>query len=108
MGPSPLQIAAADPGGLIDTERIEQPVSNNNYSQNGINLIQQYGSLGWKHLELHPRTKSPVGDEWQKRDGLSIQTAQSLLKHKIPVGVQMGAVSGWLACVDCDSEESKI
>jgi len=108
MGPSPLQIAAADPGGLIDTERIEQPVSNNNYSQNGINLIQQYGSLGWKLLELHPRTKSPVGDEWQKRDGLSIQTAQSLLKHKIPVGVQMGAVSGWLACVDCDSEESKI
>jgi P4 family phage/plasmid primase-like protien len=82
-------------------------VSTKDSNLNGAHLIRQYADLGWKLLRLHPETKKPVGNAWQKKDGLTADYAIALLGRKIPLGVQVGKVSGWLCSVDCDSSEAK-
>jgi KaiC/GvpD/RAD55 family RecA-like ATPase len=67
-------------------------------------LIEQYAAEGWKLLRLHPETKRPVGEEWQKRPGLTQQQAAAVVGRGLPIGAQAGEVSRWLSCVDNDTE----
>ena len=80
--------------------------SERDYTPNPAKLIGEYFEEGWKLLRLHPETKKPVGKEWQRKEGLSQKVAKATAEHGIPIGVQVGEVSGWLCCVDLDSPEA--
>jgi Bifunctional DNA primase/polymerase, N-terminal/AAA domain len=83
-----------------------QSASESQYTPQAEELIGLYLAEGWKLLRLHRETKRPVGDKWQRNPGLDQDRALAAIRAGQPIGVQVGEVSGWLACVDLDSDET--
>jgi P4 family phage/plasmid primase-like protien len=82
-------------------------VTSPKYNPDHESLIDRYITAGWKLLELSPKTKQPVAKSWHKREGLTAAAAVELLEHDVPLGVQLGQCSRWLAAIDLDTDEAR-
>jgi Bifunctional DNA primase/polymerase, N-terminal/AAA domain len=81
--------------------------SKGDYTRQAEELIGQYLEERWKLLRLHREKKRPIGEEWQKKPGLSLEEAIAAINAGYSIGAQVGAVSGGLGCVDNDTPETE-
>lgn len=76
-----------------------------------LNTVKKFHDMGFALLWLYPKSKRPIGDDWQKGERKSWGILSKEYKKAYNVGVRLGAASkfkdGTFLCVlDCDVKSS--
>jgi P4 family phage/plasmid primase-like protien len=67
--------------------------------------IRQYFTFAWKPVRLERASKKPHDAAWQE-NWISEEQAIAWFDQGENIGIQVGAVSNWICCVDLDSDEA--
>lgn len=92
----------------------KSPCQYNETNQNGHRqsseetLLTAYRKTGAKMLGVYREAKKPIGEDWQRRLGWTVEDIlRTLHEYHNNVGWQAGEVSGWRCAVDADWEEAR-
>ncbi len=103
----PVEALAPVGTSATTTEKTEKTEKTDQADQAVLAAARTYVARGWQVVPLHPKTKQPIGQGWQKgglrADDLERAFAARLRRN---VGLLLGKPSGGLVDVDCDAPEA--